>query len=270
MAVLDFVLNCACLLLWLNWRSRGFTLPNRPPALALIGTLRRAEPKPRERWNSLIVLIIVLFVRAFLYSQIGSLQWSPQIALPGFVLHFRNDLFGRMLLFSILNFLRMAAEFYFSLLLVAAINQRVDGHEPWTALVRAHLGLVARLPAWMCLLLPFVIAFCAWLAIGPVLAALKIHLQLKSFFQLSQQAALVGLGGWLSWRYVIVTVLILHIISSYVYFGSAPFWNFINVTARHLLRPLEWLPLRLGKIDLVPILALGLVVSLMAVVRKYF
>jgi uncharacterized protein YggT (Ycf19 family) len=37
------------------------------------------------------------------------------------------------------------------------------------------------------------------------------------------------------------------------------FWQFINVPAQRFLRPLQWIPLRIGKIDLLPALAIVLV-----------
>ena len=45
MGIIDFILNLAGLLLWLNWRALRFDpLGKRTPA-TLIGTLRRAEPR---------------------------------------------------------------------------------------------------------------------------------------------------------------------------------------------------------------------------------
>jgi uncharacterized protein YggT (Ycf19 family) len=38
-------------------------------------------------------------------------------------------------------------------------------------------------------------------------------------------------------------------------------WNFINATARTLLRPLRWLPLQAGKIDFAPVLAIVVVLA---------
>ena len=260
MAVVHFILNGICLLLWLNWRSRGLgALPNRPPALALIGTLRRAGTSPRERWSSSIALVAVLLVRAIIYWQVGpGFRWLPQISMPGFVLHFRPDVFGRMLVFSVLGFVIFLGAFYFSLLLVAAVNRASGESDYWNAFVRAHLGLFARLPPVACLLTPFVLSFLFWLAVGPCLAAIQVHQRVSSFAQLCGQATVVGLGSWLVWPYVAGTVLILHVLSSYVYLGNAPFWNFVSITARNLLRPLAAVPLRLGKIDFTPLLALTL------------
>jgi uncharacterized protein YggT (Ycf19 family) len=36
-------------------------------------------------------------------------------------------------------------------------------------------------------------------------------------------------------------------------------WNFVNITARDLLRPIKWIPLRAGKIDFAPVLAIAVV-----------
>ena len=88
------------------------------------------------------------------------------------------------------------------------------------------------------------------------------HQPIRSLAQLCGQAAVVGIAGWLVWGYAIGAVLILYVLSSYVYLGNAPFWSFINLTARNLLRPLSALPLRLGKIDLAPLLALALLAVL--------
>jgi uncharacterized protein YggT (Ycf19 family) len=258
--ILDFILNCACLLLWLNWRSTGLgALPNRPPALALVGTLRRAGSSPRERWSSPLVLLAILLLRPVIYGQMGpGLHWLPQLSLPGFVLHFRPDVPGRMFVFSMLGFAIFLGTFYFSLLLIVAVNRRVKESDPWTMLVRAHLGIFAKLPSLAGLLMPFIAGFVFWLVVGPSLAAIQVHLPLKSFAQLCGQATIVGLGSWLLWKYVIGTLLLLHVVSSYVYLGNAPFWRFISLTASNLLRPLAWLPLRMGKIDFAPLLALVL------------
>ena len=261
MPVLDFILNCACLLLWLNWRSRGLAAPERVAGVALISTLRRTRSAPGERWLSPLVLLAILLVRAILYAQIGSTtHWTPRLTLEPLVLHFRSDHFSRMLLFSVLGFLQWLAGFYFSLLLLAAVNRRGSNQDSWLALVRAHLGRAAKLPAWLQLLLPAAVTFVCWMFVGPLLSAMQIQLPAGSFRHLAGQSFVIALGAWLLWQYVAAGVLVLHIVSSYVYLGRAALWNFAGLTARNLLRPVAWLPLRIGKIDLVPVLALAAVV----------
>jgi uncharacterized protein YggT (Ycf19 family) len=81
----------------------------------------------------------------------------------------------------------------------------------------------------------------------------------KTFRHLSEEAAVIGVGAWLLWQYALVGVLALHVLSTYVYLGNAPFWNFITSTARNFLRPVQWLPLRVGNVDLLPILVVAIV-----------
>ena len=262
MAVLDYVLNAVCLLLWLNWRSRGLTSLPSSPGIALIGTLKRAERRRAERWPSSVALLAILVGRALLYSELGSsARWIPSLSLGPLALHFRTDNFLRMLLFSLLGLITFLAIFYFSLFLIAAENRRVPNNEPWTALVRTHLGIFARMPAWVMLLVPFATGFMFWLMLGPVFEKLQLTVATKSFTALVEQALLIGLSTWMLWPYIIAGALALHIVSSYVYLGHAPFWSFITLTARNVLRPFAALPLRLGKIDLSPIIAIALVIA---------
>ncbi len=71
MSFVDFILNVAGLLLWLNWRSLRFDpLAKRTPA-TLMGTLRPASPEKLRRWHLLLFIAGLLFVRALIYRWIG-------------------------------------------------------------------------------------------------------------------------------------------------------------------------------------------------------
>jgi uncharacterized protein YggT (Ycf19 family) len=62
-------------------------------------------------------------------------------------------------------------------------------------------------------------------------------------------------------KFLLVAVLALHLLNSYVYLGDLPLWSFVNATARSLLRPLQWLPLRAGRVDFAPLLAIAVVLA---------
>ncbi len=263
MPVLDFILNCAALLLWLNGRSRRLTNLPSVPGIALIATLKSAQRQPTKRWPSHLALAVLLSARALLYWQVGtSARWMPSLPLGPITLHFRNDMFMPMLLFSLLGFLLFLAVFYFSLALLAVVPRGATDSNPWPALVRAHLGLLARWPAPVLVLMPFVVAFVFWLALGPVFGWLQLAAPAASFTHLAKQALVIGLSAWLPWAHLVAGVLALHFVASYVYFGRAPFWNFLHAAARQFLRPLAALPLRLGKLDLTPLLGLGLLIAI--------
>jgi uncharacterized protein YggT (Ycf19 family) len=108
-------------------------------------------------------------------------------------------------------------------------------------------------------LLPLLVTALLWYVLSLLLARLTIIPPALSRAHRLEQGLVIGLGSCLSWRYLIGGLLALHLVSSYVYLGNQPFWNFIALTGRNLLRPLRWVPLRLGKVDFAPLVGLALV-----------
>jgi uncharacterized protein YggT (Ycf19 family) len=195
--------------------------------------------------------LALLGLRALFYWQFGAAtDWMPRLNLGAVVLHFRCDYAGRMFLFSFLSFGLLLGIFYLWLLLLSVLNQSVSERDPWQKVVRLQLGRVERWPAALKLLLP---------ALGAALGRLGLLPPPRSFSHLAQQAAVIGLAAYLAWKYLMVAVLLLHLLNSYVYLGNQPLWTFVNTTARQLVAPLRWLPLRLGKVDLSPLVGLAVI-----------
>jgi len=260
MGLIDFILNLAGLLLWLNWCSVPLDPLAQPSAKTLLGTLRRAGPGGWGRWKFLVALAALLLIRPLFYWQIGSaLNWTPNLSLAAIVLPFRSEFLGRMFLFSLFSFGLTLAVFYLWLLFLALINRRVADADPFQKLVHAHLGRVGRWPWPMQLPLPLVAAGVIWLALHPLLVHWEIAPATKSLVQLLEQALLMGIGAYLPLKYLIASFLFAHLLTSYVYLGNHPVWNFANVTAHHLLAPLRWAPLHLSKLDFTPLLGIVLV-----------
>lgn len=260
MGLIDLILNLAGLLFWLNWRAVHFPLLTTALSRSLLGTLRKAEAGQGRHWRYLAGLAALLSLRALIYSQIGSaVHWTPHLQLGAISLPFRSDSLGRMLLFSWLSFGLFLATFYFWLLLLSVINRSVPDTDPLQKLVRLHLGLVERWPVLAKLLGPPIIASVVWILLSGFLSKLGIVPPAASFGHTVQQALVIGLAAFLSWKYLIIGILLLYLLSSYVFLGNSPTWAFINMTARHLLTPLRWLPLRLGRLDATPLAGLVLV-----------
>jgi len=257
MGIIDFILNLAALLLWLNWRSLRFDpLGKRTPA-TLIGTLRRAEPRRLRRWHLLAVLGGLLFLRAVLYWQIGSgVGWAAgKLNLGVIELSFRSDLFGRILLFSIFSFGLTLGVFYLWLLLFSLLA----GPEPFHRLVRMQLGPIDRLPRGIKLVLPLALAAPLWWLVSWLLAWLAVVPQPVSTLQRVEASLVIGLGSYLAWKFAAASLLVLHLLNSYIYFGKHPFWNYVTAEAQTLLRPLHSVPLRAGKADFTPVVGIALV-----------
>src|SRR5476649_375914 len=158
MTFIDFILNLAGLLLWINWRSTLFDpFEKRTPA-TLVGALRRAAPTRFRHWHLLATIGALLLLRALFYWQIGSSAgWTGRLDLGVTMLSFPSHLSGpglsflRMLLFSIFSFARFLGIIYLWLLLLSIL----DGPMPTHRLVKTQLGEIDNWPRWMKFCLPF-------------------------------------------------------------------------------------------------------------------
>ena len=263
MTVVNWILNFAGLLLWINWRSLSLESARATPPASLLSTLRRAEPRARSRWLYLISLVILLWLRSLFYWHIGSeANLTLALDLTAVTLPFRCDHYGRMLLFSVLSFSVLLGTFYSWLLLVSVINRRVPDTEPMQRVVRLHLGWLERCPVYVRVLLPMIVSVLLWSGSSPGLVQLGIIPSPLSKAHLWEQAAVLGMTSYLSWEFLLLAILGAHVITGYVYFGSFPFMNFISLTARNLAQILDWLPLRLGKVDLSPLVGAALALAI--------
>jgi hypothetical protein len=261
MSLLDAILSLAGLALWLLWREAGFIDRARLAPAGLLSTLRPAQTVIKRSHGLLLGLFFLLVLRAYFYWHIGAaLDWMPRLQLVAVTLTFRSDFLDRMLLYSLLSWLRLGAVFYFSLLLVSAVNEAINETDPYQKRVRLHLGRVDRWPAFLKLSAPFLAGIGFWVAINPLLAWSGLIPGASSWPGLGRQAALVGLGAFYSWQWVIVCFLVLQVLNNYVFLGNFAFLNFVQATAHNLLRPLSFLPLKWGKVDAGPMAGILLVV----------
>jgi uncharacterized protein YggT (Ycf19 family) len=255
-SLVDFILNVAGLLLWLNWRTvRDDSLAKTAPT-----TLRRPEPSRRKRWYFLAALGLLLFLRAVLYWQLGSaIDWTARLSLGLVTPPFRSAVFNRMFAFSLLSFGVMLAGFYLWLLLLSLVHPRSSENDSIQKLVRVSLGSIDRLPAAVKMTLPLIVVVLVWLLLAPLLAHWQIIPEAVSFAHRLEQGAVIGLWTYLNWKYLIGLLLALYLVHSYVYLGNHPLWNYVNVTATRLLVPFRPLPLRAGKVDFAPLILTALV-----------
>lgn len=256
MGYVDFILNLAGLLLWLNWRSIRFDpLEKRTPA-TLMGTLRPAEPKKMRRWHLLVFIVGLLTLRALIYRWIGGMTgWTAQLNLDVVVLSFRSDLLGRIMLFSFLSFALALGIFYVVLLFLSLLK----GPDPIRRLIKIPLGGLDDWPAWAKVLLPLVGGAVCWWSLTWLLSWQQICPPPVSMAQRIEEALVIGLASYLLWKFPLVALLFLHLLNSYIYFGKHPVWNYVDVTSRKLLRPLKQIPLRAGRVDFAPLMGIVII-----------
>jgi uncharacterized protein YggT (Ycf19 family) len=268
MALIDFILNLAGLLLWLNWRAAKVDPLGKPTPATLIGTLRRAEPANARRWHLPAVLGGLLLLRALFYWQVGSALkpvWAGTLDLGVIAPSFISSSFGHILLFSIFSFARMFGILYLWLLLLSILG----GPMPTHRLVKMQLGEIDGWPRWIKFLLPLAVITLLWWLASWVLVWQHIIPPVVSLARQIAGALVIALGSYLGWKLLIAALLALHLLNTYIYFGKNPFWNYVNVTAKKLLWPLEKIPLRAGKADFAPVAGMALV-FLLARLGEFF
>lgn len=257
MNYLDAILNLAIVLLWLQWRSAR-TAQTPLPLKSLLSLLQPTE-KSHAGPRSLLILGAVLMLRAFFYWQIGApLGWRATLRLGTTTILFRSDFLGSMLLYSVAAAVHAILVAFLWLALLNVLHRRAAPDDPFPKWIRRQLGRVARWPWWTAFLWPLVVGALGWLALHPLFVPLHLLPAASSFRHLVGEAFLIGLGTYLAWQPLLIGVLVLYVLNSYIYFGTHPFWGFIEATGRQLLRPFDALPLRVGRIDFAPIPAIAL------------
>ena len=264
MGIVDFILNLAGLLIWLNWRSnRVDPMIKRLPA-TLMGTLRPTATRNLTplasaghyhgiaavaRADLLVALpqnagkvnlgLVVIWFNGHAHA---NSHWIPWIE------------FSHMVFFSFFSFGLLLGIFLLWLLILSLLA----GPMPIHGLVTIPLGRVDGWPRWAKIILPFLVTASLWALIGWGLGWLQILPPISLAGRL-EQSVVLGLYSYLQWAYPLEAILILYLLNSYIYFGKHPAWKYINVTAQTLLRPLRQLPLQAGRVDFAPLVGMTLI-----------
>jgi hypothetical protein len=275
MGLIDFILNLAGLLIWFNWRSMRFVSLRKAAPVSLAGTVKPAGSHSLQSWRLLAGLVVLLVLRAWLYCGLRiDAGWVPKLDLMVVVVpfHFRSVDQGGLyaaLLFSVMSFGRLLVIFYTWLLALVIINRRTTEPDLILRVLRLHLGFVSRWPWPIQVLLPMMVLAGLWLALHPMLAYVGVVPPVPSRVLILEQGAAVSLWVYLTLRHLLVGILLLYLLSSYVYFGKSLFWDFVAATGRNLLAPLAPLRLCIGKVDLAPLAAAVLLVLVLYVLPAY-
>jgi len=268
MALIDFILNLAGLLLWLNWRAVPFDpLATATPA-TLVGTLRRTAPAGLRRWHFLAALGGLVLLRAFFYWLIGgAVDWTAKLDCIVITLSFRSDFLSRMILFSLLSFVAALGWFFLCLLLLSLLHFPGSDASGWHRFVRLHLARVDAFPRVVKGLLPLAVAGIGWWCLSWLLVRWELLPSPASAARRVEQASVLGLCSYLAWKHVIAGLLAVHLVNSYVYLGRHAVLKYFGELAGRLLQPLRWLPLRAGRVDFAPLLGIVVVLLLGALME---
>lgn len=255
---LDWMVDLAGLFLWLGWRGFGAVPVSARPALTLASNLRPAGRRDsHSRW-ALPGLLLLLFCRAWIHHEFPSRFAEAAVWSPGAVaVTFRSDLFGRMLVFSVLSWLLLTLQVYLAMAVFAGLRRKAAEADPITRSLRAELGWLARWPGFLGALPVLSVIGILWAAGAGSLAELGLIPPLRSEGHRYQQALVVALGLLPSLKWSLTAACLMRFLLDHVYLGSSAFWDFAQVVGGRLCSWLSWMPLRIGAIDFRPLFAAG-------------
>ena len=270
MDLINFILNIAALLLWLGWCDKRMDALTGNPTIALARTLRPLGKIHSSRWKYLGCLAALLLLRPLFYNWIGPVvKWTPHLSLGVIAPSFLSDLYSMMALFSGLSFLLTLANFYILLIFFSIVNNSITEVSPFQKIVQSHLGWVIRLPIALRLVLPLLIVTIVWLGLSPLLARWGVIPPAPVLGVRFRQGLLVGVGAYLFLQHVLAFVLLVYFLNSYIYIGEHAALRFIAQTAQRVLRYFSWLPLRVGRMDFVPVFMIVLVYLLATILENW-
>jgi len=247
MDVLNAILNTVALLLWSLWLLR-----------------RGGEGKSANAsgWLWLGAVAVLLILRAVFYWEIGSpLGWVFHWSLGVVSIPFTSDSCGRMMLYSALSFLKALVMFHTLLAAVSSFGRPLPAGNNVGDAFRRVAGRAASWPGWLLWLLSSLVAALAW----PPIAKLLQHEGLTPsvpFRDLLLQAALIGGAMTHLWLWTLAVMAGLALLHRHFYLGGHPLWVWLAAASTNSLRWVNWIPARVGNLDLRPLVGLIMAVAL--------
>jgi len=261
MALLNLLLDLVALVLFLSGLGVGTRMPTHR-AGTLLSNLKLAESTRGRRWPLFAALAALLLLRPWFYSSVAEVSgWIPSWDPVPATVPFRPDFPSRLLVFSVVSFAWTLLQFLSWILFAAALSRMTREPSAWNRFFHDMLGPYSRMPAVLMIVLPAVGGALFWAAMALPFQAIGILPPIRSWEHLALQSGLVGLGVWVAGSWMVCGLLILRLINSYVYLGTHPFWDFVHQVGGALLRPVEWIPARIGKLDLTALVAAALVAA---------
>lgn len=266
MKIVDGLLNFASILIWIQWLA-FFKTPTHIH-LTLATLVKPADERLRKNYYPLYIILTIIILRAiFYYFTAPITKWNPTLNLIAISIPFKSDIFMRILLYSFLSFSLYLIVFYFWLFFLSIINHYED-HDLIHRNIIYHLGIFGRLPIVLKILTPFIACSILWLIFGNIFSAMGIFEKPPTFGKFLLQSGLLSLCLIFSLKYLIILICGFYIIYMYIYLGPHPFWIYMGLTGKRLLKFLKWL--KIGRLELSPLVMPLIVAWLSLLAERWF
>jgi len=262
MGILDLTLSVIAVLLWANWQmGLSADQKKRVTDLGHVGRTISHKAEPVFSWKTLLPLVAILFLRPFIYWQIGmGIEWNAMLKFGAVSIPFRSDNLLHMMVFSLAGFAQILLIFYSWILFLGLVNYGDNVNENNLLHKGIHIFTkpVIKWPVIFRILLPGMVTAPLWFLFCLILEKINIFpvQTLKSVFC---ESLVMGLCAYLPWCHLLALLIFIYFLNSYIYLGGSPIWNYLHFFTRKILTPLYFLPLQISKIDFTPVAGMAIV-----------
>jgi uncharacterized protein YggT (Ycf19 family) len=256
MHIIDFMLNLAAWILWVNaWMQKHHSRVLQQP-ITLLATLKTSRREIREIWFYLGGCMGVLLIKALLLHYLGSpLNAAVSVDFMHVLVFFQTGSLVSMGLMALTSFLKFAFLAYLWVWFLWNLS-REGVAEPIIGNLEMALGFLPGRHVLIQVTVLMLLGIGGWIGLGLMFGWVGILPSNVGMSQLIWQAIWISASAWLSLFWLILVLMILYLIHSYVYLGNWEGWVWVEGMGERLLEPFEMLPLQWARIDLSPCIIL--------------
>ena len=262
MGILDLTLSVLAVLLWANWQMEvSASQKKRVTDLGHVGRTISHNAEPASSWKTMLLLMAILFLRPFIYWQIGmGIDWNAMLKFGAVSIPFRSDNLLLMTLFSLAGFIQLLLIFYSWILFLGLMKYGDNVNEKNLLHKSIHVftGPILKWPVVFRVLLPGLITIPLWIIFCLILEKANIF-PVQTFKSIFCESLVMGLCAYLPWCHLMALLIFIYILNSYFYLTSSPIWNYLHSFTHRILTPLYFLKLQIYKIDFTPVAGMAIV-----------
>lgn len=256
MQIIDFILNLAAWILWVNVWMQLHSPTNIQRPLTLLGTLIGPTRRLDSVWIFFGGFLLILFIKTLLLHYLGApINTTMSVNFLLLVVYFKTGHLVSIFWMALASFLKFAMMAYIWVWFMSRISPK-DNAENITNGLKASLGFLQSRHWMIQVLALFAFGMIGWAFLAVVFGWLGILPAFSSVLHLVWQASFVSISAWLGLYYLIILLMGLHLIHSYVHLGNWEGWDWLDGASEKLLSPLARLPLQWARIDFSPFVVL--------------
>ena len=220
MQIIDFILNLAAWILWVNGWMQFHNPTDIQRPLTLVGTLVGPSRRIGVAWIYLGGFLLILLLKTLLLHYLGApVETSMAINFMLLIVYFKTGTLVIMFWMALASYLKFAMIAYIWVWFLSRVSRK-DLAENIVQGLGASLGFLQH-RHWVIQILSLILfGMLGWMFLGMVFAWLGVLPAISDVSHLIWQALCISACAWLSLYYLIIVVMILYLIHSYVHLGT--------------------------------------------------